>query len=159
MRDFYRIKQNIPKAGVLEIYPDFKIGPSKDIMIKGGKFYAVWDEAAGLWTMDEYRVQEMVDADLREYREKLGDIPGMDIRVKYMENDSSGIWKKYRKYVNDLPDHWKQLDTKLTFSDTEVKKNDYVSKRLPYPLQEGSHAAWDEMIGTLYLPEEREKIE
>jgi replication-associated recombination protein RarA len=40
-----------------------------------------------------------------------------------------------------------------------VKKSDHVSKRLPYSLEPGDHSAWDELVGTLYNVEEREKIE
>lgn len=159
MSDFYRIKSDCPKKGVIEVFPDFRIGVSKDLMIRGGKFYAVWDEELGLWSTDEYRVQQMVDQDLAEYARKLEGTAGMDVRVRYLANDSSGAWKKYRKFVNDLPDHFHQLDEKLTFGDTPVVKKDYVSKRLEYPLKEGSHEAWDEIVGTLYMPEEREKIE
>ena len=42
--DFYRIKERSTKNGVLEIYPDFKVGRSKDLMVRGRGFYAVWDE-------------------------------------------------------------------------------------------------------------------
>ena len=159
MSDFYKIKTSCPKRGTLDVFPDFRIGVSRDLMIRGGKFYAVWDEELGMWNTDEYRVQTIVDDDLAAYVAKIGDTSGMDVNVKYMANDSSGTWKKYRKYVNDLPDHFHQLDEKMTFGDTPVGKKDYVSKRLDYPLQEGDHSAWDEIIGTLYLPEEREKIE
>ena len=159
MSDFYKIKKMMPKPGILEVFPDFQNLKSKDLMIRGGKFYAVWDEETGMWNSNEDRIQEIVDNDVNEYIKKVGDIPGVEIKPKYMLNDSSGVWKRYRKYVNERPDNYHQLDEQLTFSDTEVGKKDYVSKRLPYPLKEGDHSAWDEMVGTLYLPEEREKIE
>ena len=159
MSDFYKIKELIPKPGIVEVFPDFRIGKSRDIMIRGGKFYSVWDDQLGMWNQDEYRIQEIVDADLREKAEKYGDTPGVSLKVKYLADDSSGTWKKYRKFINDMPDNFHQLDEKITFGDTPVTKKDYVSKRLPYPLQEGDHSAWDEIVGTLYLPEEREKIE
>src|SRR5690606_10273707 len=56
-------------------------------------------------------------------------------------------------------DNSHQLDQNLTFSNTEVKKSDYVSRRLPYPLEGGDISAWDELVGTLYSVEERAKIE
>lgn len=159
MSDFYKIKKIILKPGVLEIFPDFQNVGSKDLMIRGGKFYAVWDEEIGLWNTDEQRVADMVDRSLAEYDRELGDIPGVEKRVKYMVNDSSNSWARYRKYINNRPDNFRQLDAKLTFENTEVTKKDYVSKRLPYCLKEGDHSAWDEMVSTLYFPEEREKIE
>jgi hypothetical protein len=157
--DFYKIKKFSPKPGVFVVEPDFVCRRSRDIMVRGGKFYAVWDEEAGLWSTDEYRIQEIVDRDLRSAVAELGDTSMLTVVVKYLADDSTGAWKRYRKFVTDLPDNFHQLDEKLCFSDTEVTKKDYISKRLPYPLQEGDHSAWDEIVGTLYLPEEREKIE
>lgn len=159
MSDFYKIKRLMPKPGILEVFPDFQNLKSKDLMVRGGKFYAVWDEDTGLWNQNEDRVREIVDNDINEYVKKIGDIPGVEVRPKFMLSDSSGIWKRYRKYVIERPDNFHQLDEQITFSDTEVTKKDYVSKRLSYPLVEGDHSAWDEMVGTLYFPEEREKIE
>jgi hypothetical protein len=40
-----------------------------------------------------------------------------------------------------------------------VKQTDYVSRKLPYSLEKGDISAWDELVGTLYSVEEREKIE
>ena len=159
MSDFYKVKELTPKPGIIEVFPDFRIGKSKDIMIRGGKFYAVWDDDIGMWNTDEYRIQEIVDAELRERAKAYESTPGVNLKVKYLADDSSGTWKKYRKFINDMPDNYRQLDEKIVFSDTAVEKKDYVSKRLPYPLKEGDHSAWDEIVGTLYLPEEREKIE
>lgn len=157
--DFFTIKERCPKKGILEIYPEFKVVKSRDLMIKGGKFEAVWNDEEGLWTRDEYLIQKMIDDALYAYTKKRGEIPGVDIQTKYMVNDTSGSWTRFRKYANNLPDNYKPLDTKLTFADTEVEKKDYVSKRLPYSLSDGPCDAWDELVGTLYLPEEREKIE
>ena len=45
--DFYQIKtQEIKKNGItlLEVYPDFIVGRSTDLMVQGKSFYAVWDE-------------------------------------------------------------------------------------------------------------------
>ena len=159
MRDFYTIKEKYPKMGVLEIYPEFKVIKSKDLMVQGKNFYAVWDEDLGLWTQDEYAIKHMVDSDLWAYREKVGDIPGTNVIVKCMEDDSTGMWHRFQKYIADMPNNYHQLDSKITFSNTEVTKKDYISKRLPYALQEGNIDAWDELVGTLYFPEEREKIE
>lgn len=47
----------------------------------------------------------------------------------------------------------------MIFSNTPVKKESYASKRLPYPLEPGSINAYDELMGVLYSPEEREKLE
>lgn len=144
-----------PKKGELEVYPDFIVGRSKDLMVRGKSFYAIWDEEQGLWSTDEYDVQRLVDAKLREFAEKNG-IQG---NVKYMRSFKSNGWVDFRRFLANVSDNSKQLDTHLAFANTETKKSDYVSRRLSYQLAPGDCSAWDEMVGTLYSPEERAKIE
>jgi hypothetical protein len=50
--DFYQIAVKETKAG-LEVYPDFLVGRFKDLMVRSGSVYAIWDEARGLWSTDE----------------------------------------------------------------------------------------------------------
>ena len=69
------------------------------------------------------------------------------------------MWHRFQKYIADLPDNFHQLDKSITFANTEVSKKDYISKRLDYALEEGDCAAWNELVGTLYFPDERKKIE
>lgn len=153
--DFYRFRVKETKSGTRELYPGFVVGRSTDLMVRGGQFYAIWDEAAGLWSTDEYDVARLVDAEMREYAEKNPD----PMAVKYMQDYESQSWPQFRKYVQSISDNSVQLDQSLTFANTEVKKKDYVSKRLPYSLGAGDCSAWDELIGTLYSVEERAKIE
>ena len=44
MLDFLMISTRSPKRGVIEIYPRFIIKKSKDLMIRGNDFYAIWVE-------------------------------------------------------------------------------------------------------------------
>ena len=154
--DFYKIIETEDKKGNVTIYPEFKIGRSKDLMIRGKKFYAIWDEAKGLWSTDEYDVQRLVDDELWAYK-KNSKIP--KIHVKTMSDFSTNSWLTFRNYVGHVSDNSHELDCELTFSNTEVKKTDYISRRLSYPLEEGTHDAYDEIIGTLYSEEERRKLE
>lgn len=156
--DFFRIKERVGKGGVTEVYPDFRVTRSKDLMVRGRSFYAIWDEEAGLWSTDEYDVQRLVDKKLEEHGEKLS-ADGMNVTVKYLSDFSSNSWLQFRNYVGHLSDSSTQLDENLTFSNTEVKKEDYVSRRLPYPLQRGDYSAWDELLSVLYDPPERAKLE
>lgn len=156
--DFYQIGTRETKHGVVEVYPDFTVGRSKDLMVRGRAFYAIWDEAAGLWSTDEYDVQRLIDSDLRDYAAKL-QAEGVTCSVKYLHSFNSNSWNMFRKFVSQISDNSHQLDQQLTFANTEVKKSDYVSRRLPYSLAAGSHAAWDELLSVLYASEERAKIE
>lgn len=157
--DFYRIKENSIKNGTIEVYPDFKVGRSKDLMVRGKSFYAIFDKTTGLWSTDEYDVQRLVDKSLSDYYEKKKAVNDGTTFVRYMGSFGSGSWSIFRKYLQNISDNAVQLDEELTFANTDVKKTDYASKRLPYPLEEGTFDAWDEIIGTLYLPEERAKLE
>ena len=159
MKDFYAIRERFVKNNVMEVYPEFKVRKSQDLMIQGRAFYAVWDDELGMWSQDEYTVKHMIDRDLMARKAELGDKSDMVINVKLLEDDSTGMWHRFQKYVADLPTNYHQLDCRLTFEDTKVEKKDYVSKRLPYALKEGDISAWNELVGTLYFPEEREKIE
>lgn len=156
--DFYQISTREVKGGGLEIFPDFTVGRSKDLMVRGRSFYAIWDEERRLWSTDEYDVQRIVDADLRAYAEKDA-AGGPQCSVKYLRSFGSNSWKQFRAFMLNISDNSQQLDQSLTFVNADIKKSDYVSRHLPYPLEAGDYSAWDELIGTLYSVEERAKIE
>ena len=156
--DFYRIEETETKTGALELRPRFVVGKSKDLMIRGRSFYAIWDEEAGLWSTDEYDVPRFIDADISAKAEELS-AKGISVRPKYISDFSSRLWLDFRSFVLSVSDSYRQLDNRLTFSNTKVRREDYVSKRLPYPLADGECPAYEELISTLYDEEEREKLE
>lgn len=158
--DFYTIKHRFPKKGVVEVYPDFLVGKSRDLMIRSKSFYAIWDEERRVWSTDEYDVARLMDEELIAYGNKLQlESEEVKIRIKTLTNFDSKVWTTFRTYLSHSPDNAHDLDTKLTFLNSNVRKTDYASKRLPYSLEEGSIAAYDELMSTLYLPEERAKLE
>lgn len=157
--DFFQIKEreSSQKKSVLEVYPDFQVKPSKDLMVRAKSFYGIWDDDKGLWSTNEFDVQRLVDDALRKHEIQT---PGIyDVRRKYLADFSSHSWLQFRNYVSNLSDNYHQLDSKLTFRNTPVVKEDYVSRRLPYDLAEGSTDAWDELTGVLYNDENRAKLE
>jgi energy-coupling factor transporter ATP-binding protein EcfA2 len=156
--DFYKISMKDGK-GVKELYPDFTVGRSKDLMVRAKSFYAVWDEERGLWSTDEYDVQRLVDDSLREYAETAKDTMNTELSVKYLSSFGNSGWKEFRKFMQNVSDNSHQLDEKLTFANVKTKKSNYVSRSLPYSLAPGDYSAWDELVGTLYSVEERAKIE
>jgi len=157
--DFFRISEEESKRGAPIIFPDFTVGRSKDLMVRGRSFYAIWDEARGMWSTDEYDVQRLVDAELRRYSEEVFETHGIKYNVKYLKSFGTNGWTQFRKFLNNVSDNSHQLDEHLTFAGTPVKKSDYVSRSLPYALAPGDYSAWDELVGTLYSEEERAKIE
>jgi hypothetical protein len=163
--DFYQIrvketevKKNGTKEVQLELYPDFIIRRSEDLMVQGRTFYAIWDQEKGLWSRDEYDVQRLVDEDLRQEAERLGRETGQRYLIRDMRSFNSNSWTQFRKFISHISDNSHPLDSKLVFANSDVKKSDYASKKLPYSIGEGDTSAWDELVSTLYSPEERAKI-
>jgi len=128
-------------------------------MTRGGSFYAIWDEQAGLWSRDIYDVQRLVDSELLRYAEELEEKDGIPINVSTLQNDSTKLWDSFQRFVRNSGDNYHNLDERLTFANTEVKRTDYVAKRLPYSLEPGDISAWEMLVSTLYSDEERAKIE
>lgn len=160
MLDFLIIKQRMPRKGVIEVYPDWKVQKSKDLMIKGGKFYAIWIEELGFWSTDQDDVINLIDHEIDIYCEtNLKDADAL-IKKKYMREASSGSIDSWHKYCQkQAEDNFVMLNSTLVFSNMKPERSLYSSIRLPYPLEPGDYSAYKELISTLYSPEERHKIE
>ena len=160
MLDFLKIAVRSKKNGAMEIYPKFVIKKSKDLMIRGGDFYAIWIEELGLWSTDEDDVVKLIDKELDNFKAENEHKFDSNIKILYMWDSETGMIDAWHKYCQkQMRDSFHMLDEKLIFSNSETNKKDYASKRLPYPLEKGKHEAWDKMISTLYSEEERHKIE
>lgn len=162
MMDFFMVSTRVGKRGVTEVYPRFIVPTrrkSSDLMIRGGDFYAVWLEDKGLWSTDEGEALEAIDHELDSFVEKNRDKYDQ-VKVLHMWDAQTGMIDSWHKYCQkQLRDSYHALDEKLIFSNMPTKKEDYASKRLNYPLEEGSYEAYDKLISTLYSEEERHKIE
>ena len=159
MLDFLKISERTRK-GVTEVYPKFMIQKTKDLMIRGGDFYAIWIEERGLWSTDENDAIQLIDKALKEHFEKKKASLGPNARVLYLWDAETGMIDVWHKYCQkQMRDSFHMLDEKLIFSNDNTTKKDYATKRLNYPLAEGDISAYDKIISTLYSPEERHKIE
>ena len=160
MLDFMTIATRSPKRGEVEIYPKFIIKKSKDLMIRGQDFYAIWDEERKLWSTDEEDVVRLIDQEIKAYYEEHRDRFTDLARPMYMWDADTGMIDKFHKYCQKQSrDSFHMLDEKLIFSNDAAKKEDYASKRLAYPLEAGDYSSWDKLLSTLYSEEERHKIE
>lgn len=164
MLDFLMISSKTTKKDTIEIKPKFILPHGKsssDLMIRGGDFYAIWNEETSLWSTNEGIASYLIDKELtkfvEEHKEALKD---SNVHVMYMWDSDSGSIDRWHKYVQKQSrDSFHPLDETLVFSNTELKKEMYASKRLPYALIKGECPAYDELMSTLYFPEERKKIE
>lgn len=160
MFDFLKVSYRSTKKGI-EVFPTFVIRKSSDLMIRGGDFYAIWIEERGLWSTDEFEAVELIDQQIEQESQKYFKEYGtQNVTVCYLWDSKSGMMDNWHRYCQKhMPDYYHPLDEKLIFSNAEVKKRDYASKRLNYPLQQGDCPGYEKLISTLYSPEERMKIE
>lgn len=162
MLDFMHVlcrdaKSSKGKDSEIEVFPRFIVKKTTDLMIRGGDFYAIWDDDKGLWSTDEYDAVTLIDRDIRRWADEHG---LEEANLLLMQNADSGVIDRWHKYCQrQLRDSYHQLDDRVIFSDTEVTKESYASKRLSYPLVACETPAYDQLMSTLYSPEERRKIE
>ncbi len=144
------------------VYPKFRLYPkSKDLMIRGSDFYAIWLEDKGVWSTNEDDVLSIIDDALREFSNKLQkDNPNLNVITLYTWDASSGTIDAWHKYCQKQKrDSYQMLDEKLIFSNDKACREDYSSKSLPYPLKKGDISAYNELMDVLYDKENRHKIE
>ena len=158
--NFFQIKEKPAGRGAVDIYPDFITVRSSDLMIRGNRFYAIWDEEKQTWSTDEYDVQRIVDdALMKYYQENKGRYLSNQVNVLFMKSFRSKTLLEFKKFVSSVADNYHQLDEKITFTNSETKRSDYISMHVPYPLIPGPCDAYDQLVGTLYSEEERRKFE
>lgn len=160
MLDFMIISTRNTKKGIIEVYPRFILRKSSDLMIRGGDFYAIWNEEAGLWSTDEYDALQLIDKELDKFVEENKNKYDAELKILYMWDSKSGMIDSWHKYCQkQMRDSFHILDENLLFSNAEPNKKDYASKKLGYPLEKGDISAYDKLISTLYSKTERHKIE
>lgn len=156
--DFLKIKEKIDtKNGTISVFPSYKVIRSKDLMVRSGDFYAIWDQEQNLWSTDIYRAAELIDAELKEYANNMK--TKLDIKVQYLDNFENRRWVDFLYYIEKTPNNYHLLDNEVTFKNTDVQKEDYISKKLPYNFEKGSHESYDKLMNTIYAEEEKQKLE
>ena len=123
MIDFLMIATRTGKRGVIEIYPKFIIKRSKDLMIRGSDFYAIWLEERGLWSTDEQDALQLIDRELDIYANEHKELFDGGSRVLHMWDAESGMIDNWHKYCQrQMRDNYHTLDETLIFANTPVKK-------------------------------------
>ncbi|MCD8372203.1 MAG: DUF5906 domain-containing protein [Clostridia bacterium] len=160
MLDFLLISTRSRQRGVLEIYPKFIIKKSKDLMIRGGDFYAIWIEGKKLWSTDEEDALQLIDQELDIFAKENKDKFDSHTKVLHMWDSETGMIDSWHKYCQkQMRDSFHMLDEKIIFLNDVTKKEDYASKKLNYPLEKCPTPAYDKLMSTLYSDAERKKIE
>lgn len=144
---------------IIEVFPAFAVLPSRDLMVRGKEFFAIWDEDAGFWSTDEYRARELIDRELYAYADTLTAPEDGYISVHSLQDFSSQAWSSWRRYLNSLPDHCQDLDGELTWASDERKRENYATRALSYTVAPEETPSYDLLVQRLYTSEEREKFE
>lgn len=163
MLDFVKIEtvRDVRKLKI-DVRPKFVINSrTKDLMIRGGDFYAIWNEDEHIWSTSEDNVIEQIDNEITHIVDNTKkENEGFSVTPHYMWDSSSGSIDAWHKYVQkQMRDVYHPLDNNIIFANTKTIRKDYSSKRLPYELKEMPIPAYEELISTLYDQDERDKLE
>ena len=93
--DFLKIIKKVTSKGAVEVIPDFLV-KTKDLMRRGGEFYAYWDEENKEWCQNESKCIEAIDKELKKKAEEIG-MP--DVYVRYLNTISTGSYYEWKKYL------------------------------------------------------------
>ena len=117
--DFFKIESKYVKSvNTIYIKPNFRVGESKDLLIKGGEFYAIWDEEAGLWSTNVDDAVRLIDRELYAYADEIKSRPDNKsyVQVQPMEYYDSKIWTTFRKYMKEYCNSSKVNKSYLIYS-------------------------------------------
>ena len=142
------------KAGTL-VYPDYNYGTVPgDLMIQGGSPKCMWDEQNNIWTTSRYRMAQLIDETVEEITYN----KGIEGYIKKVNSSRTNLMDDFVKYCRIYTDHGQPTDTKLTFLSQKTRKEDYCTRRLDYDIDDTPTPCFDELIETLYEPEDADKI-
>lgn len=167
MFDFLKVVKEWDGKKQRYVYsPSFVIKPNiKDLMIRSKGLYAIYDEESGLWVTEDSVAVMMIDQQVREFAFKDAGEDAMNDTehgpiIKLIADTRNKLIDNWHKFCErDMRDHWYQLNQKVIFSNTELKRSDYASIKLDYPLQECPTPYYDKLCEVLYSSDEEQKWE
>lgn len=146
------------KRGVMVVKPTFK--PSrriKDLVVRGGKFVAAYDEESKLFVRDQMYICELIDDITDEYcKEKFN---GMPYKALHVTDPSTKLFDDFEKMCKMLRSLGPDLDRHVIFANDKVRKEDGASFVLPYAIEDIPTPNYDYVMDIWYSPLERQKIE
>ena len=157
MLDFMKVISRQNKSKQTELYPEFLVKKTKDLMIRGGDFYAIWDEEKSSWTTDPYDALTLIDREIEKDYLARNDPNAIPLYLRNGSNKMVDTWKHYIQ--KQLSDNYHPIDETLVFANDEKFREQYSSHSLPYALAPGSITNYEQLMDTLYDPSERRKLE
>lgn len=147
----------VPKiVGKQKVFvPAFKNEVCADHMVRGGDMYAIWDETTGMWSKSKNTAVRIIDNYLREVRDQ----QDPDASVAYLKLSINNSYYDYLKYCKCAEDSYIDLDRHIIFANTPVRKEDYVSFKLPYAIGPGTCPNYIYAMSVWFPESEQEKLE
>ena len=89
------------------VRPMFIVRKTNDLVIKDGKFYAMWDADEDCWVKDICEAAEIIDNRIMKFVDEncAGDEPIVEL-CKYYD---SGIFKQFAEYCTCLSDNFYEV--------------------------------------------------
>jgi hypothetical protein len=170
MYDFLKIEKKWDNKLQRNVYtPTFKIKSNiKDLIVRAGKFYAIFNYDTNLWETDDSKAIELIDRQTRDYVAEIEspallNDPDHGPIIRLLSDQSNKLIREWHNFCEkDYRKEWDskcQLNQHVLFSNSDIKREDYATDTLDYPLQETPTPAYDKICSTLYLPSEVEKWE
>lgn len=170
MYDFLKVTRKWDNKLQRNVYtPSFEIKSNiRDLLVRGYKFYAIYNYNTGLWETDDAKAVELIDDQVAQYVEEkeslaLKEDPEHGPLIKRLSDQSNRTINSWHSFCEkDYRKTWDskcQLNQKVVFSNSEIKRSDYASVKLDYPLQDCPTPYYDKLCERLYLPSEQEKWE
>lgn len=170
--DLYKLTATPGKQGKLLIVPGYDIH-TKDYINRNGKAYGVYNPKTGLWIKDDGSsniiqfIADTMTQDICDYRKELQKSIAAQIEIQGgLPNRPTGSEKDNYfilcKMLDKLPstyDESKTLDNKIIFSNDEVTRESFATKKLKHAKVEGPIDNYNKLMHSILSDEDIEKAE
>ena len=140
-----------------KVKPDFLYANTKDLICKGGAFYAFWDGATWRTDLDDVisTVDKSVIAKTEELKQKY---PDRAIVSYQMNSNSSMVMRDFTSYTKMKQQSQVLFNSRILYSEDVQVREDYATTQLSFTPAVGETPAFDELMNVLYSEPELEKI-
>ena len=159
--DFMKVGKTSVRSRNSDI--DFNVGPDfiyagvKDMIDRGGTFYAFWDNDHWSTSMDDL-IFAIDKETLKKYNQYKKEDPEHNYRPLLASENSSNVRSTMDRYLKLLVTRDVAFNTRILFSKDVMKREDYATTKLSYTPTEGATPSFDELMDKLYAPDQRDKI-
>lgn len=154
--DFIRVAHKEDKEGNKTFYPSLQAIESTDVVLRGGQFVAIWDEDTGLYSRKQSHIASIID---RSFSKMVGDKARAGDTIKKIRVYDNQIYSRLTGMFRNIGDMGPELDQRIVFANEVPVKGHAATFKMPYALSDAPCPVWNEIVSTLYSPEERLKIE